>query len=75
MNLLLAVLAVAVVPMITFAAVPKKILDSDYADLWKAWKSKYNKEYDTIAEEAKRFDIWVQAKKEVHKQKQLPHPM
>jgi len=46
-------------------AIPNKILASPHAELWKAWKHKYNKEYETIAEEVTRFNIWATAVTEV----------
>jgi len=66
MKLVLAVVCVAVVAVeFGLCAIPNKILASPHAELWKAWKHKYNKEYETIAEETTRFDIWAKAVKEV----------
>jgi len=41
-----------------FASLPEKILSSPHVDLWKQWKVKFNKQYDTSVEEIKRFNIW-----------------
>ena len=42
------------------ASLPEKILHSPNMELWKQWKLKYGKSYDTVVEEINRFDIWSQ---------------
>ena len=53
---LLVVLAV-VLPLV-FTALPRKVLDDPEVDMWKAWKVKYEKRYETVSEETSRFNIW-----------------
>jgi len=54
---LFACLAVAL-PLMAFAAVPLSIERDEHAQLFTQWKHKYEKEYETIAEEIARFNIW-----------------
>jgi len=57
----------------TFAAVlhaatlPIKIMKNENGELWKAWKGKYDKAYETQAEELNRFKIWSENLKEIGK--------
>ncbi len=53
---LLVVLAVAFPLVLT--ALPRKVLDDPEVDMWKAWKAKYEKRYETLSEENSRFKIW-----------------
>ena len=63
MNFLLTLLATIVA--VSFAALPTKIANHEAADVWKEWKHKFDKEYDTIAEEVNRFAIWAENLKKV----------
>jgi cathepsin L len=58
MKLLAIVVALCVSQ--TLASLPEKILHSPNVELWKQWKLKYAKAYDTVVEEINRFDIWSQ---------------
>ena len=50
--------ALGVLVPLSLAAVPLSIEGDEHAELFTAWKHKYNKEYDTVAEEVARFNIW-----------------
>ena len=51
-------LLLAVVVPLVFCAIPRKMLDDPEVDMWKAWKVKYEKRYETASEENSRFKIW-----------------
>ena len=61
----LLVVTLACVLSVAFCALPNKILSAPEAEMWKAWKHKYNKEYDSMVEEVSRFDVWLKKVKEV----------
>ncbi|XP_075263086.1 digestive cysteine proteinase 1-like [Convolutriloba macropyga] len=63
MNVLVVIFSCLVA--VAFSAIPNKILTAPEAELWKAWKNKYNKEYDSMVEEVSRFDIWKESLKQV----------
>jgi len=54
----LSIVALLCVSQLALASLPEKILSSPLAEQWKAWKVKFNKQYDSSVEEINRFNIW-----------------
>ena len=60
MSVLAVILLVLYTSQAIFASLPETILFSSNVELWKQWKLKHGKTYDTDIEEARRFQIWCE---------------
>jgi len=54
----LTILSLGLIVVSNAAILPTKIAANENAALWEAWKEKFDKKYETVAEEINRFNIW-----------------